>query len=93
MRAPRREALTFDVADGSDEVDLLVSTNVANAKLIKNGAGTVALTSSANELTLATQTVTINAGTLEIGGAGRLNVGNYSQAITNDGTFKYNSSA
>jgi len=85
--------MTFDVADGSDEVDLLVSTNVANAKLIKNGAGTVALTSSANELTLATQTVTINAGTLEIGGAGRLNVGNYSQAITNDGTFKYNSSA
>ena len=93
MRPPRREALTFDVADGSDEVDLLVSTNVANAKLIKNGAGTVALTSSANELTLASQTVTINAGTLEIGGAGRLNVGNYSQAITNDGTFKYNSSA
>ena len=91
--ATQARALTFDVADGSDEVDLLVSTNVANAKLIKNGAGTVALTSSANELTLATQTVTINAGTLEIGGAGRLNVGNYSQAITNDGTFKYNSSA
>ena len=84
-------ALTFDVADGSDDVDLLVSTNVANAKLIKNGAGTVALTSSANEMTLATQTVTINAGTLEIGGAGRLNVGNYSKDITNDGTFKYNS--
>ena len=91
--ATQARALTFDVADGSDEVDLLVSTNVANAKLIKNGAGTVALTSSANELTLASQTVTINAGTLEIGGAGRLNVGNYSQAITNDGTFKYNSSA
>ena len=91
--ATQARFMTFDVADGSDEVDLLVSTNVANAKLIKNGAGTVALTSSANELTLATQTVTINAGTLEIGGAGRLNVGNYSQAITNDGTFKYNSSA
>ena len=85
--------MTFDVADGSDEVDLLVSTNVANAKLIKNGAGTVALTSSANELTTLSQTITINAGTLEIGGAGRLNVGNYSKAITNDGTFKYNSSA
>ena len=35
--------------------------------------------------------VTINAGTLEIGGAGRLNVGDYARAITNDGTFKYNS--
>ena len=72
--------MTFDVADGSDDVDLLVSTNVANAKLVKNGAGTVALTSSANQMTLATQTITINDGTLEIGGAGRLNVGNYSES-------------
>ena len=52
----------------------------------------MALTSSANELTaLDPRHVTINAGTLEIGGAGRLNVGNYAEAITNDGTFKYNS--
>ena len=36
-------------------------------------------------------TVTINAGTLEIGGAGRLVNGNYAGAISNDGTFKYNS--
>ena len=84
-------ALTFDVADGLEDVDLLVSTNVANAKLVKNGAGTVALTGAANQMTLATQTIEINNGTLEIGGAGRLNVGNYSKAITNDGTFKYNS--
>ena len=35
--------------------------------------------------------MTINAGTLEIGGAGRLVNGNYAGAISNAGTFKYNS--
>ncbi len=35
----------------------------------------------------------ISAGTLEIGGAGRLAAGNYTGSITNNGIFRYNSTA
>ncbi|NCF13390.1 MAG: PEP-CTERM sorting domain-containing protein, partial [Verrucomicrobiaceae bacterium] len=90
-------SIAFDTAVGTDGIDLEVSATISSGDIIKNGAGTVSLTNSANNLGLqggATgdpNTVTINAGTLEIGGAGRLVLGNYAGAITNDGTFKYNS--
>jgi fibronectin-binding autotransporter adhesin len=40
-----------------------------------------------------TGALTVSAGTFEVGGAGRLNLGSYSGAISNSGTFLYNSTA
>ena len=93
-------SIIFDTAVGTDVdgIDLEVSATISGGDIIKDGAGTVSLTNSANNL--GTQdgggageinTVTINAGTLEIGGAGRLVNGNYAGAISNAGIFKYNS--
>ena len=84
----------YNVAEGTDAggIDLLVSsahTNVGG--ITKDGAGTLALTNATNSMNGGT--VIINAGTLEIGGAGRLQSGSYADAITNNGTFNYNSSA
>ena len=93
-------SIIFNTAVGTDVdgIDLEVSATISGGDIIKDGAGTVSLTNSANNL--GTQnggglgeinTVTINAGTLEIGGAGRLVNGNYAGAISNAGIFKYNS--
>ena len=93
-------SIIFDTAVGTDVdgIDLEVSATISGGDIIKNGAGTVSITNSANSL--GTQegggageinTVTINAGTLEVGGAGRLQSGSYAGAITNAGIFKYNS--
>ena len=80
----------YDVAVGDDSVDLEVSSNHSNGGgITKNGAGTLALTNASN--TMSGGTVIINDGTLEIGGAGRLQSGTYVQTITNNGIFKYNS--
>ena len=94
-------SIIFDTAVGTDGdgIDLEVSATISSGDIIKNGAGTVSLTNSANNLGLqggATgdpNTVTINAGTLEVGGAGRLQSGSYAGAISNNGTYKHNSSA
>jgi len=80
----------YTVADGSDAVDLEVSVNHSNVGLTKSGAGTLALLNTSNTMSVG---ITINAGTLEIGGGGRLQSGSYSQNITNNGTFSYNSTA
>jgi len=93
-------SIIFNTAVGTDVdgIDLEVSATISGGDIIKDGAGTVSITNSANNL--GTQdggglgeinTVTINAGTLEIGGAGRLVNGNYAGAISNAGIFKYNS--
>ena len=57
--------------------------------LVKSGAGTWAL-SGVNTFTGNT---TISAGTLQIGGSGSLNSGNYAGAIADNGTLQYSSSA
>jgi autotransporter-associated beta strand protein len=57
----------------------------SNASITKNGTGT--LTLSGNNTY--TGTTTINAGTIEIGAAGRLGSGTYAQNITNNGTLIY----
>ena len=72
--------------------------NAFNGKIV-NGSGTLSLTkqdaglwvlSGTNTYTGAT---TINAGILEIGGAGLLGGGTYTTNIANSGTFRYNSTA
>jgi autotransporter-associated beta strand protein len=74
---------------------LTIASNIVNntgaTGLTKSGAGLLTLT-GANTYTGAT---TVGVGTLEIGGAGQLNSGNYSAGIAVGGgaTFKYNSSA
>ena len=79
--------VTYNVADGTDAIDLLVSTANDNTGIVKNDAGTLTLTSAANDIG---GTITINGGTLEIGGAGRIDAPS-SGAIINDGLFRYNS--
>ncbi|MFO1522426.1 MAG: autotransporter-associated beta strand repeat-containing protein [Kiritimatiellia bacterium] len=69
--------------------------SVANAiggtgALVQAGTGTLTLTNAGNSYTGAT---TINSGTFEISGGGRLNSGSYAGAISNSGTFLYNSTA
>ena len=88
-------SIIFDTAVGTDVdgIDLEVSATISGGDIIKDGAGTVSLTNSANNLGLRwstgdPNTVTINAGTLEVGGAGRLQSGSYAGAISNDGTFQ-----
>ena len=95
-------SIIFDTAVGTDVdgIDLEVSSSTNGGDIIKNGVGTVSLTNSSNNLgtqgtggTGDPNTVTINAGTLEVGGAGRLQSGSYAGPISNDGTYKHNSSA
>jgi fibronectin-binding autotransporter adhesin len=87
----------YDVADGTDAggIDLLVSSEHRNVGgITKNGAGTLALTSGTN--TMNGGTVVISDGILEIANTGRLQSGNYADAITINGDaetiFRYNSS-
>ena len=87
--------VVFNVADGSDTIDLQISTQVLAGNIEKDGAGTLSLTSTTNNLAGGGNfnDVTISEGTLEIGGAGRLQSGNYEGPIINDGIFQYNSTA
>ena len=85
--------MTFNVGAGRT---LTAANGVAesgwfglNTGLTKNGAGTAVL-EGASTYTLDT---TINAGTLEIGGAGTLGGGSYAGTITNNGAFVHSSSA
>jgi len=82
----------YNVSDGTDDVDLQVSSVIQRSGITKNGNGTLSLTNTNN---LQSNAININAGTLEIAGAGKLiNGGNdYSGNINNDGIFKYNTSA
>ena len=81
----------YTVAEGTDDIDLLVSTSHnGGVGITKNGAGTLGLTSASNATG---NSIIINDGTLEISGSGMLNTGDYSGAITNAGIFRYNSSA
>ncbi len=81
---------TFNVADGSDDVDLLVSAQMSNnGSVAKTGAGTMTLT-AANTYSGGT---TVSAGTLTIDGTGSLGSGSYAGAIANNAALVYGSSA
>ncbi|MDC1406212.1 autotransporter-associated beta strand repeat-containing protein [Akkermansiaceae bacterium] len=71
---------TFNVSNGTDDVDLLISAQIANnASIAKTGAGTMELT-SANAYTGGT---TLSAGTLVLGNASGAGTGTITQT---DGT-------
>ena len=57
------------MADGSDDVDLEVSVTFNNGQVNKTGAGKLAFTGSH----VGSYDITIGAGTVEVGGAARLN--------------------
>ena len=82
----------YNVSDGTDDVDLQVSSIIQRSGITKNGNGTLSLTNTNN---LQSNAININAGTLEIAGAGKLINGSsdYSANINNDGIFKYNTTA
>ena len=79
----------FNVADGTDAVDLELSAQWANGTLTKAGLGVMAITG----VHTGNLDLDIDAGVLEIGGSASLNGGTFTAAITNDGTFRYGSSA
>jgi len=86
---------TLDVADSvaGSGTDLLISSSIRNERvgnITKNGGGTLELTATDST---DTSGWIVNAGTLEIGGAGSLGSGSYAGTIANSGTFEYNSSA
>ena len=82
----------YNVSDGTDDVDLQVSSVIQRSGITKDGNGTLSLTNTNN---LQSNAININAGTLEIAGAGKLRNGSsdYSANINNDGIFKYNTTA
>lgn len=84
----------FDVADGTDAVDLELAVNFENGTLRKLGDGVLTLTNSVNAVNPNTGPgIIIDAGTLDVAESGRLNSGSYARDITinNDGVFRYSS--
>jgi autotransporter-associated beta strand protein len=93
--ALRANGLTITTAQGtvSGGIDLSISGNITDSggnTLTKSGNGTLSL-SGVNTFN---GDITISAGKLRMDGAGRLNSGNYTAQIHNNGTdFSFNSSA
>lgn len=79
-------AVNFDVADGTDAVDLLVSAQISSGNYTKSGAGTLSITSFSNLGGGAAQpNLTINGGTFDVGGTARLTtVGQSTGVVTSD---------
>jgi autotransporter-associated beta strand protein len=65
------------------------SDTTSTLSLAKVGTGTLTLTGVSNY----TGVTTVNAGTLELGGAGQLGSGSYAMPVTNSGTLAFNSTA
>jgi len=72
------QGASFNVTDGAGAVDLSVTGNLIGGGLTKNGAGVMRLSGN-NSYTGAT---TVNGGTLQVAGAGKLGSGTYSGAIS-----------
>ena len=90
--------VNFDIADGSDAVDLLVSVTITSGNYTKSGAGTLSITSSSTLGGGAPQpNLTINAGTFDVGGTARLTTsgqafGVVTSDILNNGVYRHSSS-
>ncbi|WP_018970083.1 beta strand repeat-containing protein [Rubritalea marina] len=79
--------VNFNVADGTDDVDLELSATFANGSINKTGAGKMAVTGTHTQ----DGNITIGAGTLEVAGNAALNGGSYAGNIANSGTYSHNS--
>jgi autotransporter-associated beta strand protein len=77
--------LLVGVDNGTGTFSGIIKNTTGSIALTKNGTGTQTLTGN-NTYSGAT---TISAGTIEIGAAGRLGGGNYSQNIANNGVLIY----
>lgn len=66
-----------------------ITNGMTATSLVKTGAGTLTLSG----VSLYTGSTTVNAGKLEVGGAGRLGGGSYAGAISNNAALAYSSSA
>jgi fibronectin-binding autotransporter adhesin len=90
--------VNFDVADGTDAVDLLVSVPIGSGSYTKSGAGTLSITSFSTLGGGAAQpNLTINAGTFDVGGPARLttvgqSTGVMTSDILNNGVYRHSSS-
>ena len=91
-------AVNFDVADGTDAVDLLVSAQISSGNYTKSGAGTLSITSFSNLGGGAAQpNLTINGGTFDVGGTARLTTAGQSTGVVtsdilNNGVYRHSSS-
>jgi len=91
--------INYNVADGTDDVDLTVSVSHERGSIIKDGAGTLEITSGVNPLRndgTAVNTVTINAGRLILTGSGQIDTqggtnGTWTGEVINDGIFEHSS--
>lgn len=90
--------VNFDVADGTNAIDLLVSVVIGNGNYTKSGAGTLSITSFSTLGGGAAQpNLTINAGTFDVGGAARLTTSGQSAGVVtsnilNNGVYRHSSS-
>ncbi|MDA1044083.1 MAG: autotransporter-associated beta strand repeat-containing protein, partial [Verrucomicrobia bacterium] len=87
----RGEPLTFNVADGAQEVDLLVDVAIfedGGDTLIKQGAGTMALSKASNM----GDSTTISEGVLQLGNGGTSGSLNPKSSIVNNGVLAFDRS-
>jgi autotransporter-associated beta strand protein len=91
--------VNFDVADGTDAVDLLVSVAIGSGNYTKSGAGTLSITSfsTLGGGGVSQPNLTINAGTFDVGGTARLttvgqSTGVVTSDILNNGVYRHSSS-
>jgi fibronectin-binding autotransporter adhesin len=91
--------VNFEVADGTDAVDLLVSVAIGSGNYTKSGAGTLSITSfsTLGGGGVSQPNLTINAGTFDVGGTARLttvgqSTGVVTSDILNNGVYRHSSS-
>jgi autotransporter-associated beta strand protein len=80
--------ITFTVADGTADADLMLSATFLNGYITKNGTGTLSIQGTHT----GSYGITINQGMLDVGGSARLHAGTFTAAIVNNGIFRYSSS-
>lgn len=80
--------ITFTVAEGTEDADMVLSATFDGGYITKNGAGTLSIQGTHT----GSYGITINQGMLDVGGSARLNAGTFTAAIVNNGIFRYSSS-
>jgi fibronectin-binding autotransporter adhesin len=91
--------VNFEVVDGTDAVDLVVSVAIGSGNYTKSGTGTLSITSfsTLGGGGVSQPNLTINAGTFDVGGTARLttvgqSAGVVTSDILNNGVYRHSSS-